>query len=96
MSNTRHHKDSDNPNANITLKPDPYPNPTYPNKPTEPYQTVLTLTDTVGLQCAPRDWHTSQDVPVPGRDSNSKPQEKQVNVIPVSHGSSWWMCSTVM
>jgi len=52
----------------ITLKHDPYsypnpnhnPNPTYPNKPTEPYQTVLTLTNTVGLQCAPSDRHTSQ------------------------------------
>jgi len=37
----------------LTLKPDPYPNsnhnpnPTYPNTPTEPYQTVLTLTGTV-------------------------------------------------
>jgi len=47
-------------------KPYPYPNPnhnpnpTYPNKPTEPYQTVLTLTDTVGLQCAPSDRHTRQ------------------------------------
>jgi len=45
----------------LTLKPDPYanpnhnPNPTYLNMPTEPYQTVLTLTDTVGLQCAPTD-----------------------------------------
>jgi len=44
----------------ITLKPDPYPNPnhnpnttSYPNTLTEPYQTVLTLTDIVGLQCAP-------------------------------------------
>jgi len=27
------------------------PNPAYLSKPTEPYQTVLTLTDTVGLQC---------------------------------------------
>jgi len=52
-SNTGRRKDSDNRNANIlTQKPDPYPNPnhnrnpTYPNKPTEPYQTVLTLTDT--------------------------------------------------
>jgi len=51
----------------LTLKPDPYPNPnhnpnpTYPNKPTEPYQNVLTLTDTEGLQCAPSDWHTSQN-----------------------------------
>jgi len=50
----------------LTLQPDPdpnpncNPNPTYPNKPTEPYQTVLTLTDTVGLQCAPSDRHTSQ------------------------------------
>ena len=44
-------------NLILTLKPDPYlnpnqnPNPTYSNKPTEPYQTVLTQTDTVGLQC---------------------------------------------
>jgi len=41
----------------LTLKPDPYPNPnhnpkvpTNPNKPTEPYQTILTLTDTVCTQ----------------------------------------------
>ena len=40
----------------LTLKSDPYPNrnhnpnPTYPNKPIEPYQTVLILTDTVGRQ----------------------------------------------
>jgi len=66
MSNTRCHKDSDNPNANINpLKPEPYPNPnhnpnpTNPNKPTGPYQTLLTLTNTVGLQCAPSDRHTS-------------------------------------
>jgi len=43
----------------LTLKPDPNPNhnpdPTYSNKPTEPYQTALTLTDTAGLQCAPSD-----------------------------------------
>jgi len=34
----------------LTLKPDPYANPNhnpYPNKPTEPYQTILILTDTV-------------------------------------------------
>jgi len=43
----------------LTLKPDPNPNPnhnpnsTYPNKPIEPYQTVLTLTSTLGLQCVP-------------------------------------------
>ena len=48
----------------LTLKPDPYPNPShsnpiYPNKPTEPYKTVLSLTDTVGLQCAPSRRHTS-------------------------------------
>jgi len=53
MSNTRRHKDNDNPNLILTLKPGPNPNhnpnPTYSNKPTEPYQTVLTLTDTVGL-----------------------------------------------
>ena len=54
MSNTGRHKDSDKRNQN--------PDPTYPNKPTEPYQTVLTLTDTVGLQCAPSDRHTSQNV----------------------------------
>jgi len=47
--------------SNLTLKPDSYPNPnhnpnpTYLNKPTETYQTVLTQTDTVGLQCAPSD-----------------------------------------
>ena len=39
----------------LTIKPDPYPNPNhnpnpaYPYKSTEPYQTILTLTDTVGL-----------------------------------------------
>jgi len=39
----------------LTLKHDPYPNlihnlnPTYPNKPIEPYQTALI--NTVGLQC---------------------------------------------
>jgi len=33
-------------------------NPTYPNKPTEPYQTILT--DTVGLHCATSDRHTSR------------------------------------
>jgi len=49
----------------LTLKPDLYhnpnhnPNPTYPNKPTEPYQTLLTLTDTVDLQFAPSDRHTN-------------------------------------
>jgi len=43
----------------LTLKPDPYPNPnhnpnpTYPNKPTEPYQTVPTVTDTIGLSVCP-------------------------------------------
>ena len=64
IAGTRHHKDSDEPNTNINHKPDPFdnpnhnPNPTYPNKPTEPYQTVLTLTDTVGLQCVPSDRHT--------------------------------------
>jgi len=46
----------------LTLKPYPYPNynpnHTYPNKPIEPYQTVLTLTNTVGLQCGPSDRHT--------------------------------------
>jgi len=46
MSNTRRCKDSDSPNANINPKTYPYrnpnhnPNPIYPNKPTEPYQTV--------------------------------------------------------
>ena len=48
----------------LTLKPDPYPNPshnpTYHNKPTETYQTVLTVTDIVGLQCALRHRHTQQ------------------------------------
>jgi len=45
----------------LTLKPDPYSNPnrnpnsTYRKKPTEPYQTVLTLTDTVVLQFAASD-----------------------------------------
>jgi len=43
----------------LTLKPDPYIYPTYPNKPTEPYQTIPTLTNTVGLQCVPSDRHTS-------------------------------------
>jgi len=66
MLNTRCHKDRDNSNAILTLKPESYPihnhnsNPTYPNKPTEPYQTVLTITDTAGLQCAPSD-HISRD-----------------------------------
>jgi len=47
----------------LTLKPDPYLNPNHnpnPNKPTERYQTVPTLTDTVGLQCVPSDPHTSE------------------------------------
>jgi len=46
----------------LALKPNPNhnSNPTYPNKPTEPYRTVLTITDTVGLQCAPSDQHTSR------------------------------------
>jgi len=50
----------------LTLKLDPYSNPnhnpnrTYPNKPTEPYQTALTLTDTVDLQCVLSDRHTSR------------------------------------
>jgi len=64
MSNNSRHKDQliNNP----ILKPDPFPNPnrnpnpTYPNKPTEPYKTVLTLTDTVGLRCLPSNRHTSQ------------------------------------
>jgi len=59
MSNTGRHKDSDNPNANINPKtlpnPNHNPNPIYPNKPNEPYETILTLTDTVGLQCASSD-----------------------------------------
>jgi len=48
MLNTRQHKDSDNPKANINPKTLPLP---LPNKPTASYQTVLTLTNTVGFQC---------------------------------------------
>ena len=49
----------------ITIKREPYPNPNhnpnptlYPIKPIEPYQTVLTLTDTVGLQRVLSDRHS--------------------------------------
>jgi len=43
----------------ITLKHDPYPNPNYNHNPTELCQTLLTLTDSVGLKCAPSDRHTN-------------------------------------
>jgi len=64
MSNTKCHTDSITLMLILTLKPDSYPNPNhnpnpaYPSKPTERYQTVLTLTNSVGLQYAPSNRHT--------------------------------------
>ena len=79
----------------LTLKPDPYPNPnqnpnlTYSNKPTEPYQAVLTLT---GLQCAPSERHITSPNAV---FTDTGKSVCQLLTLPEQcWGLFWILCST--